>query len=334
MSAGKPDDATVRSAIALAARAPSVHNTQPWRWLIGGYSVHLMADWTRHLHATDPDGRDLIVSCGAALHHLRVAFAGLGWATRVHRLPNPADPDHLASIEPYPAPPNDGDIAMTTAIARRQTDRRRFSSWPVPAGHLDLFVERAGNEGVLAVPVTDPIRRHRLTTALALAADRVDDTAETALWSGRGRSDLDGVQAVSAAPRGTVHGDTTMRAFDAGTLTPSTVDPEDTDAGELIVLATAADDTLSRLRAGEAASAILLTATELGLATCPLSQPLESAETAAMVGEAVLDRTAVPQLVLRVGWLPAAAAPLPRSRRRHLEEFTAYLPGIAPARDK
>ncbi|HVK21651.1 MAG TPA: NAD(P)H nitroreductase [Actinokineospora sp.] len=332
MSAGKPDNATVRNAIALAARAPSVHNTQPWRWLIGTESVHLMADWNRHLHATDPDGRDLVISCGAALHHLRVAFAGLGWATRVHRFPNPADPDHLAGVEPYAAPPADQDISLTTAIARRQTDRRQFSARPVLAEHLDLLVERAGHEGVLAVPVTDPVRRHRLTTAIALAAEHVDDTAETALWSGRGRGDLDGVQAVSVVPFGAVYGDTTVRAFNAGTLLPSTVDPEDVGPGELIVLATPGDDTLARLRAGEAASAVLLAATELGLATCPLSQPLEPG-TAAMIRDSVLDRTAVPQLVLRVGWPPATAGPLPRSRRRHLEEFTAYLPGIAPARD-
>jgi hypothetical protein len=55
-----------------------VHNTQPWRWLVGDHSVHLMADRARGVPATDPDGRDLLLSCGAALHHLRVAFAALG----------------------------------------------------------------------------------------------------------------------------------------------------------------------------------------------------------------------------------------------------------------
>ena len=82
MSPGRPDDGTIRTALALAGRAPSVHNTQPWLWHLGPGSVHLVADDGRRLAATDPDGRDLLVSCGAALHHLRTAFAGLGWVPK------------------------------------------------------------------------------------------------------------------------------------------------------------------------------------------------------------------------------------------------------------
>lgn len=107
MSGTGPDRETLRGAIALATRAPSVHNTQPWRWVVGEESVHLYADWSRQLPATDPDGRDLLISCGAALHHLRVALAALGWATVVHRIPNPAEPSHLAAIEPRPHEPTE-----------------------------------------------------------------------------------------------------------------------------------------------------------------------------------------------------------------------------------
>src|SRR6185312_6884097 len=101
MRHGLPDEKTVRSGIALAIRAPSVHNTQPWRWRVGDSSLHLYADWSRHLTATDPEGRDLVVSCGASLHHMRVALAALGWGTVVHHVPNPGDPKHLAAIEVF-----------------------------------------------------------------------------------------------------------------------------------------------------------------------------------------------------------------------------------------
>jgi len=107
MDRGLPDDRTVTTAIDLATRAPSVHNTQPWRWRIGDRSVHLYADLERQVSATDPDQRDLVMSCGAALHHVRVAFAALGWSTTVDRLPNPDEPDHLASLkltDPTPSP--------------------------------------------------------------------------------------------------------------------------------------------------------------------------------------------------------------------------------------
>ena len=87
-----PDAGTIRTVLALASRAPSVHNTQPWRWLVGAESLHLYSDTNRQLPNTDPDGRDLILSCGAALNHCVVALAAVGWRAKVNRLPNPADP--------------------------------------------------------------------------------------------------------------------------------------------------------------------------------------------------------------------------------------------------
>jgi hypothetical protein len=90
------DNGTVQAALELAGRAPSVHNTQPWRWQLGDAAVHLYADTERWLPATDPDGRDLLVSCGAWLHHLRMALAASDIGVTVDRLPDPDDPDLLA----------------------------------------------------------------------------------------------------------------------------------------------------------------------------------------------------------------------------------------------
>ena len=83
--------------IGFACRAPSVHNTQPWRWRLRGDRVDLIADSSRRVVHADPDGRDLMLSCGAALHHLQVAAAGLGWDTRVVRCPDSDDEHLLAS---------------------------------------------------------------------------------------------------------------------------------------------------------------------------------------------------------------------------------------------
>jgi hypothetical protein len=331
-----PDPQTILGAIDLANRAPSVHNTQPWRWLLGAESIHLMADRTRQLAVIDPDGRDLLLSCGAALHHLRIALAALGWRAVVHRIPNPEDPNHLAAVEMHPYEPSESDIALAGAIAHRHTDRRRFSSWPVPDGHLDLMVRRAGRAGALLVPVTEPSTRRLLTRAIDDAARRQEEdpgyAAELALWSGRSRVADDGVLAVSA-PRGRQrHGDTTMRAFHGGVLTQAETGRGEPDGGELLVLATLLDNTSSVLRAGEAVSAAILTATDFGLATCPLSQPFEIAGTRTTVRDQVLDGAAFPQLVLRAGWLPTAAPPVPRSPRRAPGEAIDYLPGTRPSR--
>jgi hypothetical protein len=72
--------ALLSPAVEQALRAPSVHNTQPRRWRITPSGIELHADGDRHLAATDPDRRDLVLSCGAALHHLQVALAALAGA--------------------------------------------------------------------------------------------------------------------------------------------------------------------------------------------------------------------------------------------------------------
>lgn len=333
-----PDQQTVLSAIELANRAPSVHNTQPWHWLIGTTSIHLMADLTRRVPVTDADGRDLLLSCGAALDHLRVAFAACGWRAAFHHLPNAGQPEHLAAVELVARTPSEQDIALAAAIPKRRTDRRRFTSWPVPHRHLDLMVDRAAEAGALLIPVVGQLTRLRLTTAIDQAALRQREDpeyqAEIAGWSGRGRLTEDGVMAGSAQPAGRVHGDTTMRTFSGGTLPDARTARDEPDGGQLLVVATLADNPTAILRAGEAASIALLTATGLGMATCPLSQPFEIADTRAMIRDEVLDGAAHPHLIVRTGWLPVSTPPPPRSPRRQLMDTVDHLPAAWPPRPR
>src|SRR4051794_15966274 len=88
-AAGRTTPATrvlTRAAMAAGA-APSVFNTQPWRWRIVADTVELRADRGRQLATLDPDGRMLTVSCGAALHHLRTVLDGAGWTHEVAQFP-------------------------------------------------------------------------------------------------------------------------------------------------------------------------------------------------------------------------------------------------------
>jgi nitroreductase len=330
MTSPLPDADTVRKAVALATRAPSVHNTQPWRWRTGAESIHLFADWSRQAPATDPDGRDLVLSCGAALHHLRIALAAFGWATTVHHIPNPSDPAHLASIELRPHEPAAEDIARAATIERRRTDRRRMSSWPIPADDLRLIADRVSREGALAITVTDAATRFRLNGAIAQAAViQESDPAyalELALWTGRGGGADDGVPAASIPAAHHGLGEGQLRTFPRGDLAQPAGKRYDEQTA-LVVIATSSDDLLSRLRAGEATSAALLAATELGLAACPLSQPLEITDTRRMIRDEVLDGAAVPQLLLRLGWAPVSAQPLPRGPRRDVDDVLDRLPG-------
>ncbi|ORA83689.1 NAD(P)H nitroreductase [Mycobacterium malmoense] len=322
MNARFPDAGTVRTVLTLASRAPSVHNTQPWKWRVDAASLHLYADASRQLPNTDPDGRDLILSCGAALHHCVVALAAVGWRSKVTRLPNPADASHLAAIELSPYPADSVDIALAAAIPRRRTDRRTYSSWPVPVGDIALMAARAARNGVTLCQVEDIDKLHKIVAQSVWEHLNRDYLAELTAWSGRYAS-VAGVPARSTPvsdPNAKVPG-----RFFAGPALP--MPPESSSADDnavVLALGTRTDDRLARLRAGEATSVVLLTATSMGLASCPVTEPLEIAETRESVRSDVFGESDYPQMLLRVGWAPINADPLPATPRRELADFVEW----------
>lgn len=309
------------AAVQRALRAPSVHNTQPWRWRIADGAVELHADPTRHLVATDPDQRDLVLSCGAALHHLRVALAAAHLSVRVHRLPAPDDRRHLATVTVRAGEPEPGLAGLQRALDDRHTDRRRFGATPVSGADIAALVAAATACGATLHPVTDPGARRRLDETLADARSRqrfADGYAtELTIWSHRYAAARDGVPA-EVRPRGnrTAPG---LRAFPPGRLTdPDRLHPVG-DGSVLFVLTTVEDEVLDRLLAGEATSAVLLTATGLGLATTPLSQAEEVPATRSRLASSVLRSPDHPQLVIRVGHPQRGPSRLGATPRRTLE---------------
>jgi nitroreductase len=312
------DRQTIRAAVELGSHAPSVHNSQPWRWRLEGRSLLLQADLRRWLPATDADGRDLVVSCGAALHHTRVALAASGVHAVVHRIPDPERPDDLAVLELSPHNPVDADLEHAAAILRRRTDRRRFSTWDVPDAMQAALTQRAAEQGALLRVVTGRARR-TLEATLRDAAAVQDDTpayrVETAVWSGVQSAD-EGIPAanlLAATPD-----PAQARRFAPGRIEQQPADGP--DGALLAVIGTASDDKLSQLRAGEALSAVLLHATLLGLATCPLSQVLEVDDTRRVLRDDVLDGAIAPQLVIRLGF-PSSTVRLPATPRRPVAEI-------------
>ncbi|WP_040790580.1 Acg family FMN-binding oxidoreductase [Nocardia paucivorans] len=315
---------TVRAALALAIRAPSVHNTQPWQWRVGDRTVHLYADEERRLSCADPDGRDQIISCGVALHHFRIAARSMGWRTIVHRFPNPAEPNHLAAVEFARVTPTADFVELARAINRRHTDRRRVTSWEIPPGQLATLLAAGTEEGADIREIVGGANRAALVAAFAWAAEQhrgdPDYRSELAMWSGR-HAAPDGVPARNAVP---VAEDPLTREFAVATQS-ETVVRDMTEGGSLLLVYTPVDDRLSWLRAGEASSAVLLSATALGMATCPMSEPLELPRTRDLIRGDVLDDIGYPQLIIRVGWAATSADEVPVSPRRPLDEVVSPL---------
>ena len=316
------DDALIR-----AVRAPSIHNSQPWRWQVTSRGVDLYTDATRRLPRTDPDGRDQVMSCGAALHHLLVALADAGQGARARRLPDPTRPYHLATIEPHPNVDSDVDARLAAGIDRRRTDRRPFRAWPVPPELTGELAEIGDRYGVELAAITDPRTRRRLFRSIEEAARTQDAdrgyAAELAAWTGRGPGSLDGVPADHGPTAGDVPGRMPMRAFPnvARTGVPGVEEPGrepgEPESAVLLLIATRTDTPLHWLRVGEVTSAVLLRATLMGLSGSPLTQPLEVGGTRTFVRDHVTGG-AHPQMLLRLGW-PSGKS-LPPTPRRPLKE--------------
>lgn len=326
MNARFPDRQTIHTVLSLATRAPSIHNSQPWRWRVGAQSLHLYSDPEKHLPNTDPDNRELLLSCGASLHHAVVALAAMGWQAKVHRLPDPLQPTHLAAIEVSRHPAGELDITLAAAIPRRRTDRRHYAWWPVPAADIAQISARAAGADVMLRQVASlPKLQKIVAQAVWQHATDHDYLTELTAWSGRYAS-VSGVPARNI-PKSDPTSPIPGRLF-AGAALEQPPETEAADDGAVVLaLGTGEDTSLARLRAGEATSLVLLTATALGLSSCPVTEPLEIAETREAVRADVFGDSGYPQMLLRVGWAPVNADPLPSTPRRQLADVATWLDG-------
>ncbi|MBV1850486.1 nitroreductase family protein [Catellatospora sp. NEAU-YM18] len=302
-----------------ALAAPSIFNTQPWRWQVGPDVLRLYADRQRQLPTADPQGRLLTVSCGAALHHARTALAAAGHQADVRELPDPANPDLLAEVRvAEPHEPTLADLQGCAAITRRHTDRRPFTPQPVAdatcralivAGELEHAHVHLVGDGQVAVLALAAVRAGALQLSDSDYRAELADWTHRPPWSGEGVSSDTTVRAV---PRRVPIRD--YAPFGGQTMHPG----RDTDAGARYLLVFTDDDTPAAwLHAGQALSAVLLTATSQGLGTAPISDVTEVPGTRDEL-RSLLPGLGEPQVCVRVGYAqPSPPAP---STRRPYEE--------------
>jgi len=310
----------VKHAVRLACRAPSLHNTQPWRWVARRDGLHLYLDRTRVMGATDAAGREALISCGAVLHHLRVAVAAAGWDGVVTRFPDGEHADHLAAVRFRPT-----DVVepcrrrLADAILVRRTDRLPFAAppdWDTVHARLLGLLDALGLPGV-HLDVIAEADHPRLVAAAALAdASRLDDTRyqlELHWWT----TDFVFTEGI---PRSALVTAAEGRRVAVGRTFPAAAGRErrgelSDDRAVITVLSTADDGPAAALHCGEALSAVLLEATAAGLSTCTLSHLTEVPESRAEVAD-LIGGDSRPQVLVRIGRAPALeGAPAPTPRR-------------------
>jgi nitroreductase len=315
-----PEFDVIRDAVGLACRAPSLHNSQPWRWIAGGPALHLFADAGRLMSVADPQGREITLSCGAVLDHFVVAMSAAGWETTVTRFPDPDKPHHLATIAFRPAPDDAKDARQVRAdaILRRRTDRRPFGP-PGDWARFEVLLRQALIPYHVMCDVVLDDARPRLAEASRLTQQvRENDPsyqAELQWWTppfaaNEGIPDSALVSAAEAARVDVARGFPT-------TATQQPLDNIGFDQSKIVVLSTHHEDArLDVLRCGEALSALLLECTVAGLATCTLTHMTELAPSREILRE-LTGQHGLPQLLVRVGETPvqAGAAPAATPRR-------------------
>jgi hypothetical protein len=298
-------------AVLAALGAPSILNTQPWRWRIDGDTAQLRADRTRGLATIDPDGRLLTLSCGAALHHARVALAADGVAAEVTYLPDDADPDLLATVRHAGAVERAAEPQrLRRAMELRRTDRRPFADVDVPEAALDRLRAAATDAGA-DLHLVRPQDLVELIVAAGHAADVEEQDpayrAELAAWVRDGT--VDGVPPATAAepgPRPVPIRDFTGTA--AGRVSVYAGGEIADRHARYAVLVSRGDLARDWLASGEALSAVLLTAVGDGLAASPMSDVVE-VEPARAVLRRMLGGVGHPAIVVRIGVPARAAAP-------------------------
>ncbi len=309
--------------IELATRAPSVHNTQPWRFQAGPGALDLYADRTRQLAHLDPTGRQLTISCGAALLFARVALAAAGVAHHVELMPNHDDFDLLARIllaGDQEAGPDETLLART--IPRRSTVRGIFDERRVPARLRDRLAADAASEGAWLRWIDSPPER-AVTAVLVTRATRVEEAdpayrAELRRWRRDGGPDGVPAAALPYPPPRQRASDAPLRDFEPDNV-DATRQPRHGEQPDLVVVGTDFDGPAGWLEAGQATARILLRLTAAGAAASPLGQVLDLPWTREQL-RLRLGLLGHPQMLLRLGYAPAGG---PGTPRRPVEDVLA-----------
>ncbi len=315
-----------RFVVEAAVQAPSVHNSQPWWFSTSGREISLHADLDRRLNIADPRGREMMISCGAALFTARLALRYLGLVPKVRLLPDPDLPNLIARIGygDEQVAPAEYECGLFAEITRRHTHRGGFDHEPLPASMIAILRDEAVRENAALAIMADEAKRGALGAAveaaeyaLQLDAMRSREQAKWAPPPGSSRRDGVPVTAYPARPERT-QPSFPARDFAHGRgwgTPPSGGQPVPRSAGLVTVLTTQSDGPADWVIAGQALQRVLLAASSCDLKAALHSQPLEVDELREFVS-AVLCDGGYAQMVIRLGCTGQTSA----SVRRTVEE--------------
>ncbi len=263
MDPSSPED-VARFVTEAAGQAPSIYDTAPWWFGTGDHEISIRADLERRLAVRDPAGRELMLSCGAAVFTARLALRYLGRQPQVHVLPDGSSLVARIGWTDDVNPPSDFERALFDQIALRKSPLGDFGRRPLPPEVMSGLIADASHEQCGLRPMTDDDHRAALIAALAAA------TYAVRLDSGR-----------------------TAESGNASQVDPAS-------ARILAVLTTSADQSANWIAAGQAMQRVLLVAAKHNVQVAVHSTAVEFASLRGFIRAELTDGD-YPQVVLSFG---------------------------------
>ncbi len=276
----------LRFLLGYGVLAPSVYNSQPWRFAVGADSIEVCADRMRALPAADPHGRALIQSCGAVIENLSGAGRYFGYRVEVEPFPDPVRPELVARLR-FAAgnPPDAAERAQFRSLTQTWTGDLPFDPDP-PSPALQSGLQQAARERGCTLAFIKRATARLLLRELVIDAERAQHrlpavVAERRRWIRQpGENALDGISPEAA-------GDAPVPARELG-IPPWSMDigrsgvdahldqlAARVDAAPLLaVLATRHDAPRDWLAAGRGWQHLALEARGAGLWLSPLNAPV------------------------------------------------------------
>jgi len=324
------DDTLVKTLVADAITAPSMHNAQPWYF---GYARHsrtftLSADLERAMPHADPTTRGLHLGCGAALLNLRVAASHAGHRTSTTLLPDPHAPALLAAVrldDPH-AHTDESLAGLHGALRNRHTSRSPFTERQIPGNIRAALSDAAAREGAQLSFLATPHRETVLDLIMhAEGYNRMDDgrDAEQRRWTHDTAAEPavdDGIPDYAFGPRKST-GSAPLRDFAGRGIVSDRAYADFEKSPQLASLSTLGDTPADWLRAGQALERVLLLATLQGLAGSFATQPVEWPDLRWILRDPQSGRGYV-HMILRLGYGPQG----PRTPRRPLDQVLTIKP--------
>lgn len=315
-----------------AILAPSSHNTQPWSFKIVDDAIELYADKTRALPVADPDYRELIISCGAALFNLRIAIRHFGYGDIVDILPERDNINLLARIRL-------GSKRMVKleenflfrAISKRTTNRKEFDNCQLPESLISELESATCNEGSWLQIMTEVIpQTNRKAVIDSIAEGDRQQMADPlfrqklAQWiHGSNNPSHDGIPPHAQGMSRNLDAiapliSWTIRSFDLGKSQSSRDCELASQAPVLMLISSEDDNPQAWIETGEALAHLLLRARIDDVWASFFNQPIQVPHLRSRL-QALFPEHGYPQIMLRLGY----AKEIEGTPRRFVEEVVS-----------